>query len=277
MRWIRGQRQMNVVAVEFAIRRRTEVIFDIPGTFDGVGRRRTALEFVENGTVRLRHHMGENIEPAAMSHAESDVLHAESAAALDDLLERRNHGFPAVEPEPLGSGELEVAELLEPLGFDQLVENRPLALAREGDLLVGSFDALLNPALLLGIGNVHELDAERLAIGAPKDGHDLSQRTEFKPKDTIKEYLAVEIRIAEAVSARLEFLCVFFRFEAERIEICMEMAAHAIGADKHEHPDGVARSLLDGPGGDFDATGLGLRPHLAGDILLRFLPVGVES
>ena len=76
----------------------------------------------------LRHHLREHVEPAAMRHAEHDVADAEAAAALDDLLERRDERFRAVEAEALGAGILEVDELLEALGLDQLVEDRALAL-----------------------------------------------------------------------------------------------------------------------------------------------------
>ena len=84
-----------------------------------------------------------------MGHAEDDVAHAERAAALDDLLERRDQRFAAVEAEALGAGVFDVEELLEALGLDQLVEDRPLALAGEGDLLVRPLDPLLQPGLLL--------------------------------------------------------------------------------------------------------------------------------
>src|SRR5260370_8799690 len=173
---------------------------------DLIGRRRAAFKFVENCPMRLRQDVGKHVEPAAMGHAERDVLHAKRAAALDDLLERRNHRFRAVQPEPLGASEFEVAELLEPFGLDQLVEDCSLALAGEGDLLVGSLYAFLNPAFLLGIGDMHKFDAERLAVGALENGHDLPQRAEFQPEDAIKEYLAVVVRTAEAVAARIEFL-----------------------------------------------------------------------
>ena len=56
-----------------------------------------------------------------MGHAEDDFLDAERAAALDDLLERRQHGFAAVEAEALGAGVVHVEEFLEALGLDQLV------------------------------------------------------------------------------------------------------------------------------------------------------------
>ncbi len=38
-----------------------------------------------------------------MRHAQHDLLEAELAAALDDLLERRDQGFAAVDPEALGA------------------------------------------------------------------------------------------------------------------------------------------------------------------------------
>jgi len=61
---------------------------------------------------------------------------------------------------------------------------------------------------------MHKLDAERLAVCALENGHDLPQRAEFEPEDAIKEYLAIVIRIAEAVDARIKLLCVFHLFEA---------------------------------------------------------------
>ena len=112
------------------------MIFHVAGAFDLVGRCRAALELVEDRAVRLAHHLRQHVEPAAVRHADDDLLDAERAAALDDLLQRRDHRLAAVEAEALGAGEFQVAELLEALGLDQLVEDRALALAGEGDLLV---------------------------------------------------------------------------------------------------------------------------------------------
>ena len=165
-----------------------------------------------------------------MRHAEHDLLHAEIAAALDDLLQRRDQRLAAVEAEALGAGELGVAEFLEALGLDQLVEDRALALAREGDLLVGAFDALLDPALLLRVRDVHELDAERLAVGALQDRDDLAHGAELEPEHVVEEDLAVEVGVAEAVGARIEFSS---RLEAERIEVA-EMHRASVGANQHQ-------------------------------------------
>ena len=143
-----------------------------------------------------------------------DFLHAEIAAALDDLLERRDQRFAAVEAEALGAGIFDVEEFLEAFGFDQLVEDGALAFAGEGDFLVAAFDALLDPAFLRGVGDVHELDADGLAIGAAQDGDDLAHRREFETEHLVEENLAVEIGFGEAVGARIELGLVRLRHRA---------------------------------------------------------------
>src|SRR5829696_8219022 len=114
-----------------------------------------------------------------MGHAEHDLLHAEIAAALDDLLKRRDQRLAAVETEPLGAGVADIQELLEAFRLDELVEDGALALAGEGDLLVRPLDTLLDPGLLHRVGDVHELDAQRLAIGALQERDDLADRAEL--------------------------------------------------------------------------------------------------
>ena len=73
MRGIGGERQVHLVVVEFAIRRGAEVVFHVAGALDLVGRRRAALEFVEDGAVRLAHDLRQHVEPAAMRHADDDL------------------------------------------------------------------------------------------------------------------------------------------------------------------------------------------------------------
>src|SRR5439155_27245552 len=150
--------------------------FDVAGALAVVGLEGAALELVEDGAVRLAHDVGEYVEAPAVRHANDDLLDAELAATLDDLLERRHHGLGAVEAEALGTRVFHVGELLEQLGLDQLVEDRLLALDGEGDVLVLALDALLDPGLLLRRRYGHELDADLLAIGAAQDPQDLAYR-----------------------------------------------------------------------------------------------------
>src|ERR1700730_3871158 len=127
------------------------MIFDVAGPLDVVGSEGAALEFIENRLVRLPHDLGKDIEAAAVRHAEDDVLDPQSAAALDNLLQRRNHGFAAVETEALGARVFDVEELFESLRLDKLVEHRALAFLGERNFLAGAFDPPLQPTLFGGI------------------------------------------------------------------------------------------------------------------------------
>src|SRR5579885_3748771 len=146
------------------------------------------------------------MEQGAVRHADDDFLDAEIAAALDDLLQRRNERLGSVEPEALGAGIFDVEEFLEAFRLNELVQDRALAFARELDFLVLAFDALLNPGFLRGIGDVHELDAKRLTVRAAQDGDDLAHRREFKAKHLVEENAAVPVGFAEAVGFRIELL-----------------------------------------------------------------------
>src|SRR4051795_11450009 len=267
---------MNPVVVELAIRRGAEMVFDVAGAFDGVGIGRAALELVEQRAVRLAHHLRQHVEAAAMRHTEHDLLHAEIAAALDDLLQRRDQRLSPIEPEALGAGELDVAEFFETLRLDQLVEDRALALAGESDLLVGALNALLNPAFLLRVRDVHELDAHRLAVGAAQDRDDLAHGAGFKTEDLVEEYLAIHVGFAEGVTARIELLVVLGTFEAEWIQIGMEVAADAVGADQHQRMDGIARRLLHIGRAELDTGVLRLATNLVAELLLGFGPLAIQ-
>jgi hypothetical protein len=61
----------------------------------------------------------------------------------------------------------------------------------------------LQPALLRRIGEVHELDGERLAVSAVQDGDDLAQGREFQAKHVVEKNLAVEVGITWLTTDRI--------------------------------------------------------------------------
>ena len=147
--------------------------FTSPETLDVVRLERPALEFVEDGTQWLRHDVAKHVQTAAMGHSEHDFLDAELTASLDDLFQCRRHRLAAFEPEPLGSGVLDLGELFEALSLDQFVQDGLLALGREPDVFLFAFDALLDPRLLCWRSDVHEFDADLAAVRAPQNSQDL--------------------------------------------------------------------------------------------------------
>src|SRR5690606_38373439 len=118
--------------------------------------------------------------------------------------------------------------------------------------------ALLDPLLGLGIGDVHELDADGRAIGAAEDLHHLGYGGVFEPQIVVDEDLAVVIGLGEAVAARIEFRRRLVGPELDRVEIGVQVPAHAIGADHHDGVDGIARRPVQFLGADAGAGGLGL-------------------
>ena len=75
MRRVGGQRQVHPVAVEFAVRGRAKVVFHIARAIDIFRLEAAALKFVENGAVRLAHHIRQNVQPAPVRHADGDLLY----------------------------------------------------------------------------------------------------------------------------------------------------------------------------------------------------------
>ena len=178
-----------------------------------------------------------------VSHAQHDVLDTKVTAALDDLLERGNGRLTTIEPKALGAGILDVDELLEALGLDQLAEDGFLAFLGEGDFLVRTFDAFLDPLLGFRIGDVHELDAQRTAIGALQDRQHLGNGRVFEAQIVVDEDLAAVIGIGEAVALGIELGRRLVGLHLERIEIGVQVPAHAVGTDHHDGADGVAGRL----------------------------------
>src|SRR3546814_9889741 len=110
---------MDADALELPVRRGAEVIFYVARAADILRIGRAAGEFAEDDAIGLAQDVGENVEAAAMGHAEDDFLHAVLAAIFDDTFERRNHRFAAVEAEALGPDILFRQELLPLLGLDE--------------------------------------------------------------------------------------------------------------------------------------------------------------
>ena len=125
-----------------------EVVLHVAGALDRA-RVDVALELAEDLAVLLADDVGEHVEPAAVGHADRDLVEAGLGGGLADLVEQRDRGLAALEAEPLLADELGLQEGLERLGLVELEQDPQLLLA--GRLDVRPLDALLDPAALLGV------------------------------------------------------------------------------------------------------------------------------
>lgn len=137
VRRVGGQRQVNLVAIELAVRRSAKMVLHVARAFHIVRRIGAALELVENSAVWLGHNLAEHVQTATVRHTKHDFLETHLTAALDDLFQCRDQRFTAIEAETLGALVLDVDELLEAFRFDELRQNGLLAFRRESNLLSG--------------------------------------------------------------------------------------------------------------------------------------------
>jgi hypothetical protein len=232
------ERQMDGVAVEIAVRRGAEMVLHVARALHVFGIGRIAAELREDRAERLAHHVGEHVEPAAVRHAEHDLLGAELAPALDDLLQRRDHGLGALEAEALGAGVFLVEEALEDFGGGKPLQDRALAVDREIGAVLDALQALLDPEPLRRLHDVHVFDADAAAVGVDEAIENLLQRRRLaEAQDAVDEDRLIEIGFGEAIALVVEILVIGAFGDAERIEIGDQVPARAVGADQHERAD----------------------------------------
>ena len=199
VRRVRKQRQVNLVAVELAVRRGAEVIFHVARSADVRRVGRAARELVEDRAVRLAHHVRQDVQPAAVGHADIDLLDAVLAAIFDHRFQRRNRALAAVEPESFRADIFAREKLFPLLSFDDLGEDRLLALGRELDLGVLALDPLLDEAPLLQVVDVHIFDADGAAVIGLQHRDDLAHGRALEAERAADPDRPVEVVGAEAV------------------------------------------------------------------------------
>ena len=200
-----------------------------------------ALELAEDLGVALADDVGEHVEPTAVGHADGDLVEAVVGGGLADLVEQRDGRLAALEAEPLLADELRLQEGLERLGLVELVQDAQLLLARW--LHMRLLDALLDPLALLGVLDVHVLDAGRAAVRVAQDAEDAAQLHEALGPEAAGGELAVEIPQRQRVGADLE-VGVAALAVLERVGVGHHVAAHPVGVDHLEDPRLLADLVL---------------------------------
>src|SRR4030095_13113337 len=143
------------------------------------GLRGATLELGEQRRVALVQDVHERVEAAAMGHADHDVADAELAAALQDLLDAGDQRFAAVQAEAFRADELDAEIAFQALGLDDAPEDGAATLDGEFGVVLDVLDALLDPRLLVRIGDVHVFDADLAAVGLSQAVPDLAQGGRF--------------------------------------------------------------------------------------------------
>ena len=102
----------------------------------------------EHQFQRLADDVRQHVEPAAVGHADDDLVDARARPLLNDPVEQRDQRLSAFEGESLLPDETGVEELLEPLGLAELPEQIALLIARKLRPVEDRLHVLLKPVAL---------------------------------------------------------------------------------------------------------------------------------
>ena len=230
-----------------------------------------AFELAEDLFDVLADRVGQDVEAAAMRHADHEFVDVAGGGALQDLFQDGERGLAAFEREALLADEAGVQEMFELFARHHTAQDAHAGLAVERPVVGLRLHALLQPALLLRHLNVHVLAADFAAVGLAQRLQDFAQRRHrfgraFADRlaEAAGEEFAIQIPDGEAVGFGVEF-GVVAGFGAERVEIGDQVAAHAVGVDHLHDPRflgdfGVARGVHAGQGGL--AVGLPAHRHV---------------
>ena len=242
------QRQVNNITVKFTVGGGAKVILNVTRAHHVVRFGRVAHEFREDRLEWFAHDVGKNVQTTTVRHAEHNLADAKLAAAFKDLFKCRHQGFATINTETLGADIFGVKIVFETFGFDQALKDCFLATGGELRLVADAFDALLNPGFLFRFLNVHELDADRSAIGLACQRDDLTDGRGFKAKNIGNEDRTIHVGFGKAIGFRIKFRMWFTRRKAQRIQIRFKMAAYPEGADQHQRANGIIGCSTDGIG-----------------------------
>ena len=222
--------------------------------------RRGVVELGEQVLGHLAQSVDEHVQAAAVGHADDDFLHALDAGALHQLVHRDDEALAAFEREALLADELRVQVALEAFGRGQAVEDVLLFLGVVGGLAADRLDPLLPPALLTGVGDVHELGADGAAVGFAQRLQDLAQRHVLVGREirVRRRERDVHVGFGQVVERRIELGDARTLGALERIEVGPARAEEAVRGDQRLDVDLLARDGEVGRAGlDGERIGLG--------------------
>ncbi len=228
---------------------RAEVVLDVAAASllardDGLDRP-LALELAQDRLVRPPHDMGEDVEPAAVRHAEHDFVGPAPRGELDRLVEHRDHHVEALDGELLLPEERAPQVALHPFDLAQAPEQPDPLVGGERTSVAPRLDRLPQPDALLVVRDVLDLVGnrprvrlpqarqsvcERLALDvqAEERGGDEGLQLARQPGD---QTLGLESRIAG-------------RLRAEWVEVSREVPVHPKRLDERHRRSDRAEELL---------------------------------
>ena len=213
--------------MHLAVRRRADalravVVLHVARAALGVVRDRLelplALELLEDHLVGTAERVGDHVQPAAVGHAEHDVLGAAARGQLERLVEHRDDHLEPLDRELLLAQERPAQVALEAFRVGEPRQQRLLLLGVELPAVAARLDRVAQPDALLVVRDVLDLVRHRPAVGGAQLREHLAERVPLavqaqqarrdlrlelrrQPRD---QPVGVERRIARAARSRAD-------------------------------------------------------------------------
>ncbi len=123
-----------------------------------------AFELVEQLARVLAEGIDQHVQATTVGHPDDDFLGAVGAGALNHLVQHRDQAFATFKAETLGAWVLGAQVFLQTFACGDALEQVGLHVGGEFRTATHAFQALLEPAALLGIDDVGELGANGATI-----------------------------------------------------------------------------------------------------------------
>ena len=166
-----------------------------------------------------------------MGHTDDNFFDSSCGAGFEKGVEDGDEGFASFEGEAFLADIAGVEKSFEGFGGNNFFEDAALLGGGEGGLVAVAFHAIAQPTADAEVHDVHEFDADVVAVGLFEEGENLAKgaRTAATEGAGIKN--GIEIGLGKAEGGEGE-VGVGFWGEAERVEVGEGVAEGAIGEEE---------------------------------------------
>ena len=236
VRRVERQRQVHRAGRRIHVGRETHVVLDVAGRQVGC---RLALEFREQHRRRLAQRIHQHVQPAAVRHADDDLLCALRGRDTHQFVHGDDGRFAALEREALLADILGMQVALHRFGRRHAFQEALAVFDRVAVIAAHRLQPSLDPALVRDVGHVHVFGADAAAIHLTHRFEDFAQAGAVirrEAEGTGAEHVA-QVGFGEAVMRGLQFGNVGPFGPLERIELSPAIAEEAVGIDHLQHAD----------------------------------------
>ncbi len=165
-----------------------------------------------------------------MGHAQNEVGDAASGCLLDEVLEKRDDDFAALQGKALLAEKLAVQKGFEEGSFHQFAQDSDPSLLVERGAVARSLHPFPEPTALVRILDMHEFHADRAAVGLPQNLQDLPQGGALLGKPFgVEGRVLVRLLQAEGFEAQKGVIA---GAGVERIDAGLQMPKIAVAEDE---------------------------------------------